>query len=182
MCDECAHIFDVPASGDRLHASLSATIALPILDDSLLRATTPPRRDLAPTPPREAESVDEIDCPACAETIKAAARICRFCNHVIGDPVPGAPPPPLSRAEKRALSRDRLARRKAAFVTYERKNESVVVRTILGFFLIVVIGLVAAAAPFLIVWLAVAIVPMLFFYWLIGYAVGSGVKRAMRDR
>ena len=32
---------------------------------------------------REAEN--EISCPMCAEKVKAAAKICRFCNHPLGE-------------------------------------------------------------------------------------------------
>ena len=38
-----------------------------------------PRTDRAPLPP------DSMTCPRCAETIKAAAKVCRFCGHRFDD-------------------------------------------------------------------------------------------------
>lgn len=52
------------------------------------------------TPARQASEVDDKDtktCPQCAERVKAAARVCRFCGHqfaTVGAAATGSPPPP----------------------------------------------------------------------------------------
>lgn len=49
--------------------------------------------------------MDQKDCPQCAETVKAAARVCRYCGHRFGDhggePVAETPP---SERQKRILA------------------------------------------------------------------------------
>lgn len=39
----------------------------------------------APKPQPPALPVDEKTCPQCAERVKAAAKVCRFCNHPFAD-------------------------------------------------------------------------------------------------
>lgn len=51
---------------------------------------------------------DEKVCPRCAETIKAAAKVCRFCNHEFGEPsvAPTAPmKPPAAEPEGKPSSK-----------------------------------------------------------------------------
>lgn len=51
-------------------------------------AALPRRRDETPTEPQSARGGSPMDgtkvCPDCAETVKAAAKICRYCRHDFG--------------------------------------------------------------------------------------------------
>ena len=55
------------------------TIGCALLPIVLLILLALPRTDRAPLPS------DSMTCPRCAETIKAAAQVCRFCGHRFDD-------------------------------------------------------------------------------------------------
>lgn len=59
------------------------------------RASTVGVRSVSAPTESKAIKVDEKTCPQCAETVKAAAKICRFCSHefVSGEPAGPASTP-----------------------------------------------------------------------------------------
>lgn len=76
------------------------------------------------------EPIVEMDCPACAERIKAAALKCRFCGHAMGEPLPGhvepgPPPEPAPQAKRSRVMgvRARLARRREAYERYAKQQD-----------------------------------------------------------
>ncbi len=51
-------------------------------------------------PPFVATPIESKVCPACAEEVKEAAKICRFCNHTFALPTPIPPKPSLPPLER----------------------------------------------------------------------------------
>lgn len=78
-----------------IYGALLFIVALPhslMLDPAVSTpAQASPSREPQARPPASAPSSTTKVCPMCAETVQAAARICRFCRHEF--PAEPAPPP-----------------------------------------------------------------------------------------
>jgi uncharacterized paraquat-inducible protein A len=90
---------------------LVALVAMPNLtkNSALLlatgRRTAPPQGRRTPSQATPAP-IDTYPCPRCAETIKKAAKVCRFCNHEFPPEPPTVKPLPIHTVGTTRFARD----------------------------------------------------------------------------
>ena len=90
VCEKCGQRIEIDEAGAGLQVQCpkcGQSLTVPVI--GRVPNPAPPLDSVPPTPPTS----DTKKCPYCAETIKAEAKFCRFCNHDLVTSQPGLPAP-----------------------------------------------------------------------------------------